>query len=210
MRIHAIGGILCFIFAATSALDGGSPKATPFRELSSEDLDRLLGDWEAAIQTKAGWKGTLSAHITLKRNHPELSTFHALLVLRYDLRFTGKKSDMKSDKKIEGVASGSEKRALIPFEKDKQRYVQCLRDFQVLQKEFFEEAIELNSQDNKSRKGLADLQPTQRDTASFVVAGNTWTLEMAPVLREILPRQGTPGPNIDWDSQIVWKKVKLK
>jgi hypothetical protein len=201
-----ISGFLCLILAAGAVgAGGGEPaKEGPFRELASEELGPLLGDWEATINTTFGWKGTLRANITSKRNHPEVSEFHALVALHYNLRYV-------VDKKTPAVVvKGSEKRAMIPWQTDKHRYVQLLRETQVLQKVFFEDVLDIRPMDKAALKGLADLQPSRRDTAAIAIANDRWTLAFSPAVAEILPRKGASGPRIDWDSQIAWRKARSK
>ena len=60
------------------------------------------------------------------------------------------------------------------------------------------------------QKQLADLVPSKRDTAAFWIAGKTWTLEVAPIVLEFLPKKASTGQNIDWDARIVWKKIRSK
>jgi hypothetical protein len=191
------------VLATTLARGGDAPKEAPFRELSSEELSPLLGDWQAVIATKDGWQGTLRANLTLKRNHPEVSEFHALAVFSWDLTHT-------DAKKVTTQVKGTDKWALLPCQKGKQRHVQFMRDHQVLQKEFFEEVLDIRPLDKAAQKGLAELRPNAKNTASFSTAGDSWTLETSPALLEILPKGGNSGPKIDWDGKIVWKKTKAK
>jgi hypothetical protein len=205
MRIHAVGSIVCVILAATLVSGGGTPKERPFNELENSDIDTLFGDWEAAITTKDGWQGTLHGKVSIKRDHPEDSHFHAFLALKYDLTLLHKKT-----KKVVATASGAERIELIPWEKDRQRYLQLLRDFQMQQKVFLLDLLEVRPDDKKAQKQLADLVPSKRDTAAFWVVGNTWTLDVAPIVLEFLPKKASTGQNIDWDARIVWKKIKSK
>jgi hypothetical protein len=205
MRIHAVGSILCVTLAATLASGGGTPKEGPYKELETSHLDPLLGDWEAGIATKDGWEGTLRGNVSLKRNHPEVSYFHAFLALKYDLKLVDKKT-----KKVTATAVGAERISLIPFERDRQRFVQLLRDFQLQQKEFYLDVIDYRPDDKKALKGLADMAPTKRDTAGYRTAGQTWTLEVTPIVLDFLPKKATSGQAIDWDARIVWNKVKSK
>jgi hypothetical protein len=205
MRIRAIGGILCLVLVAACAPGGDTAKVQPFRELSTEDLDGLDGDWEAVVNTPDGWKGTLRAKVARKRNNPEVSSFHHLMVVTFDLKFT----DQKKAKK-DATVTGNERIGLIPFQKDKQRYVQCLRDFQVQQKEFLLDLLEYRPSDKKAAAQLAALQPSSRDTAALWIESTTWTLEAAPVVVDFLAKNVPAGRTIDWDSRIVWKKAKSK
>ena len=203
MRTLPLGGIAAVFFGAAIAIGGEPAAEAAFRPLNMEELNPLVGDWQAVVSTKAGWKGTLRANITLKRNHPEGSEFHALLALSWDLTFTDPKRATVSVK-------GTEKRALLLWQKGKQRYVQVLREPQILQKEFFEEILEIRPNDKAALKGLAKLRPGKNNTAPMATGSDSWTLEMAPALADVLPQQGVSGTKIDWDGKISWKTAKTK
>jgi hypothetical protein len=202
MRIRGLGGVLCLIVAASLASGGGSPKQALFKEQGNEEISALLGDWEAAVQTKAGWKGTLRANVARKLNHPEGSTFHTFVSVRYDLKL--------ADRKPAVVVAGTVGFAVLPCSRDRQRYLQCLRQDQVLLKEWSLEVLEAHPEHKKALKVRTDLEPSKLDTAQYSSAAGTWTLELAPVVREMLPKAPPKAPAIDWDSSIVWTKVKRK
>jgi hypothetical protein len=202
MRFYAIGGVLCLILGAAFGHGGDAPKEAPLRPFSTEVLNPLMGNWQAVVKTKDGWKGTLRGNVALQRDHPEDTVFHVCLSIRYDLKCANQKPEL--------TVTGTQKIALIPLQKGKQPLVQCLRDGQVMQKVFFEEVLQNNPKDKAALKGLAELRPSKNNIASYTLAGNTWTLEMPPSVREMLPKGSFTGPNIDWDRDIIWTKVKSK
>jgi hypothetical protein len=204
MRSFALGAVLCLSLAAAFSPAGDTPKEVPWRDGSTEDLDPLQGDWQATIGTKGGWKGTLRATMRMQRNHPETSEFHTLLDLRCDLKLK------RDDGQPVVTATGTAKVSLFPMVKGKQRYLQLLRDYQVTQREFLGEVLEMRPSDKKAIKAMAELRPSDKNTAPYRIAGNTWTLTVTPIVLEFLPRQAATGPKIDWVGQIVWQKVKAK
>jgi hypothetical protein len=197
-----IGGIFWLILPLVAGQAGEARKAVWFEESSIEEVQGLLGDWEANLHTRNGWNGTLRAKVSLQRNHPEGSEFHAFLVLTYDLRYT--------DKKPETTASGSARVSMFTVRRGNQRYLHCLSELQVLQKEFFDEVLQSYPYDKKAKQGRAEFQPSVQNTVSTAVQGTVWTLEVGPALKAFLPKDAPPGPEIDWDSRIVWKKAKGK
>jgi hypothetical protein len=209
MRTHACGGILCLVLAATLAAAGDPVKEKPFKEMSTEDLNSLIGSWEAVVSTENGWKGTLRASVALKRNNSDVSTFHHFMVVKYDLRYTDKKKK-KDAPGVSATANGTERIALLPFQKDRQLYLQCLKDFQIQQREYLLDLLDFRPDDKKAAKELAALLPTKRDTAASWIDGSTWTLDTAPILLEFLPKRAPSGLSIDWEPRIVWTKVKSK
>ena len=203
MRIRALAGALYLIAAASLANGGGSPKQAPFKEQPNKGISALLGEWEAAVHTRDGWKGRLRASVARKQNHPEGSTFHTFVSVRYDLKL--------ADRKPEVVLAGTVGFAILPCAKDPHRYLQCLRHDQVLLKEWSMEVLAAQPNDKKAQKIRSDLEPSRRDTAYYSCASDSWTLELAPVVRELLPNAPPKAPAIDWDSRIVWtKSVKKK
>jgi hypothetical protein len=202
MRARFIGGVFCLVLAAAFVHGGGSGKEPPYEEASFDEVRALLGDWVATIDTKAGWHGTLHGHVTAQRTGPEGALFHAFIELRYDLTW--------HDKKKPAVTSGNERIALIPFEKGRARYLQCMRDFQVMQREQAEEVLEFRPDDKEALKYRAAFRPSKQNTALYKIGTNTWILTASPGLLAMLPRQAPNGPAIDWNDEIAWKRVKKK
>src|SRR4051812_46925112 len=112
MRTYLVGGSLVLLFTAMFVSAGDGAKEQPFKELNTEDLNGLVGDWEATMSTKEGWKGTLHAKIALKRNNIELSVFHHVMAVQYHLH--------NSERKPNASATGNVAIALIPYQKEKQ------------------------------------------------------------------------------------------
>jgi hypothetical protein len=210
MRIHALGGLFFLAIGAAVVHGGGTAKEPAFEDAGSGRLKVFLGKWQATVETRDGWQGTLRADVALKRDHPEESTFHAFMVLDYDLKLVKKKDGTKVDAKAVPVVTGTERVALFPLQKGKQHYVQLLRDYQVLQRLFAEEVLEFRPKDAAALKIAAELKPSKANTAAYSVSGNTWTLQVAPILLQFLPTQAPSGPRIDWEDSIVWKKVSAK
>lgn len=202
MRARLIGGMVCLVLGVAAAHGGGTAKVPPFEEAAFDAVQALLGDWEATIETKNGWHGTLHGQVKVQRTGPEGAIFHALLDLRYNLT--------RDDKKKPVVAAGTEEIALIPYEKGKSRYVQCLREFQVMQREQYDEVLEVRPNDKEARRNRAPLYPSAQNTSLYRVGSNTWLLNVAPGFSAMLPRQAAQEPAIDWPDQIMWKRVKKK
>jgi hypothetical protein len=202
MRARFVGGLVCLMLGAVCAHGGGAAKEPPFEEASFEAVQVLLGNWQATVETKNGWRGTLQGQVKAQRTGPEGSIFHALLDVRYQL--------VRDDKKKPVIATGTEEIALLPYEKGKHRYVQCLREFQVMQREQAEEVLEIRSTDKEARRIRAALRPTAHNTALYRINSKTWILTVSPGLLAMLPRQAPDGPAIDWSDEIVWTRVKKK
>jgi len=206
MRIRAIGGILCLVLAAMCAPAGDIPKtqAVPgtvdrgsrrpeWRLGSSHQYPRWL-EWNAPCQGGAQAEQSGSVRRSITRWWSA----------------TISNSQTSRRKRRTRPWPGQSALGSFPSRRTNSVTVQCLRDFQVQQKEFLLDLLDYRPSDKKAAKQLADLQPTTRDTAAVWIAGTTWTLEVAPVLLEFLPKQALSGPNIDWEGRITWKKAKSK
>ncbi len=202
MRAPLIGGVVCLILGAACAHGGGTAKEPPFELASFDAVRALLGDWDATIETRNGWHGSLHGHVKVQRTGPEGSVFHAFVELRYHL--------VGGDKRKPVIASGTEEIALVPYQKGKHRYVQCLRDFQVMQREHYAEVLEVRPDDKEARNGRAALRPSAHNTAHYRIGENTWITKVSPGLLAMLPQRAAKGPAIDWPSEIVWKRVKKR
>ena len=200
MRARFFGGLLCLILGAACVHGGGAAKEAPFEEASFDAVQALLGNWQASVATQSGWRGTLHGQVKAQRTGPEGAVFHAFITLRYQLQ--------RDDKKQPAIASGTEEIALVPYEKGKRRYVQCMRDFQVMQREQAEEALEARPYDKQALKNRAALRVSKLNTSYYRIGSNTWILTVAPGMSAMLPRQAAKGPAIDWPDEIVWKRVK--
>jgi hypothetical protein len=200
MRAKFISGVFCVALGAACAHGGGGTKEAPFEEASFDAVQQLLGNWSATVDTRSGWHGTLVGHVKVQRTGPEGAIFHAFIDLRYRLSNDNKRKPV--------TVSGTEAIALVPYEKGRHRYVQCLRDFQVMQREQYAEVLEVRPEDKVALRGQAALRPSVHNTAYYRISDQTWIVTVSPGLLAMLPKQAPKGPAIDWPAEIVWKRVK--